>query len=41
MSRSIYDIRQYGIIGFLVMSVEVVGIFLYFSDSLVKDLSYQ
>ncbi|MDE6418264.1 MAG: HAMP domain-containing histidine kinase [Duncaniella sp.] len=41
MSRSIYDIRRYGIIGFLVMSVAVVAVFLYFSDSLVKDLSYQ
>ncbi len=41
MARSIYDIRRYGIIGFLVVSVAVVGIFLVYSDSLVKDLSSQ
>lgn len=41
MSRSIYDIRRYGIIGFLVMSVAVVAVFLLYSDSLVKDLSRQ
>lgn len=41
MARSIYDIRRYGIIGFLVVSVAVVGIFLVYSDSLVKDLSAQ
>lgn len=41
MARSIYDIRRYGIIGFLVVSVAVVGMFLVYSDSLVKDLSAQ
>lgn len=41
MSRSIYDIRRYGIIGFLVMSVAVVALFLFYSDLLVKDLSEQ
>ena len=41
VARNIYDIRQYGIIGFLVVSIAVVGIFLLFSDSLVKDLSVQ
>ncbi|MCM1521238.1 MAG: HAMP domain-containing histidine kinase [Muribaculaceae bacterium] len=41
MAHSIYDIRRYGIIGFLVVSVAVVAIFLLFSDSLVKDLSVQ
>lgn len=41
MSRNIYDIRRYGIIGFLVVSVAVVALFLYYSDSLVKDLSAQ
>lgn len=41
MAKSIYDIRRYGIIGFLVMSVAVVGLFLVVSDSLVKDLSAQ
>ena len=40
-SRNIYDIRRYGIIGFLMVSVAVVGVFLYFSDSLVKDLAQQ
>jgi len=41
VSRSIYDIRRYGIIGFLVMSVAVVALFLFYSDLLVKDLSEQ
>ncbi|MCH5327085.1 MAG: HAMP domain-containing histidine kinase [Duncaniella sp.] len=41
MARSIYDIRRYGIICFLVVSVAVVGLFLVYSDSLVKDLSVQ
>ncbi len=38
---NIYDIRRYGIISFLVVSVVVVAIFLYYSDSLVRDLSAQ
>ncbi|MCM1050554.1 MAG: HAMP domain-containing histidine kinase [Paenibacillus sp.] len=41
MSRNIYDIRRYGIIIFMVMSMAVVGVFLYYSDSLVRDLSQQ
>lgn len=41
MSRDIYDIRRYGIISFLVVSVVVVTVFLLYSDSLVKDLSAQ
>ncbi len=41
MAGNIYDIRRYGIISFLVVSIVVVGIFLYYSDSLVKDLSSQ
>ena len=40
-SRSIYDIRRYGIIGFLMVSVAVVGIFLFYSDKLVDDLAEQ
>ena len=38
---NIYDIRRYGIIGFLVMSIVVVALFLFYSDSLVRDLSAQ
>ncbi len=41
MNNSIYDIRKRGIIGFLMVSVVVVVGFLYYSDSLVKDLSSQ
>lgn len=41
MSRNIYDIRRYGIIIFMVMSMAVVGVFLYYSDSLVRDLARQ
>ena len=41
MSRNIYDIRRYGIIIFMVMSMAVVGVFLYYSDSLVRDLAQQ
>lgn len=41
MARNIYEIRRYGIIIFMVVSLAVVGVFLYFSDSLVKDLSIQ
>lgn len=38
---NIYDIRRRGIIGFLLLSVVVVSVFLFYSDSLVKDLSEQ
>ncbi len=41
VSRNIYDIRRRGIIGFLMVSAVVVGVFLYYSDLLVKDLSSQ
>ncbi len=41
LPRNIYDIRRYGIISFLVVSVAVVALFLYYSDSLVRDLSSQ
>lgn len=41
MSRNIYDIRRYGIIIFMVMSMAVVGVFLYYSDTLVRDLARQ
>ena len=41
MSRNIYDIRRYGIIIFMVMSMAVVGVFLYYSDSLERDLAQQ
>jgi len=41
MSRNIYEIRRYGTIIFMVVSLVVVGVFLYFSDSLVNDLSEQ
>lgn len=41
MSRNIYDIRRWGIILFLLLSMIVVGVFLVYSDSLVKDLSEQ
>lgn len=36
-----FDIRKYGLWGFLLLSVTVVGIFLYFSDRLVKDQAVQ
>ena len=35
----IYDIRRYGKLAFLVASAAVVALFLYFSDSLIRDLS--
>lgn len=38
---NIYEIRRIGTIVFMMVSVAVVGVFLYFSDSLVKDLSVQ
>lgn len=41
LSGNIYDIRRKGFIGFLLLSVAVVGIFLFYSNSLVKDLSEQ
>ena len=41
MVRNIYDIRRRGVIGFLLLSVVVVSVFLFYSDSLVKDLSQQ
>lgn len=41
LNGNIYDIRRKGIIGFLILSVIVVGVFLFYSDNLVKDLSDQ
>lgn len=41
MQRNIYEIRRYGTIMFMVVSLVVVGVFLYYSDSIVKDLSKQ
>lgn len=41
MNLNIYELRRYGIIGFLVVSVIVVAGFLYYSNLLVKDLSEQ
>lgn len=41
LKGNIYEIRRRGTIAFMMVSVAVVGIFLYFSDSLVKDLSAQ
>ena len=38
---NIYDIRRYGTVMFLCISVTVVACFLYISNSLVKDLSEQ
>ena len=38
---NIYDLRRYGIISFLVMSIVVVAGFLAYSDSLVAELSAQ
>jgi K+-sensing histidine kinase KdpD len=38
---NIYDIRRYGKIAFMVISAAVVGIFLYVSTGLVRDLSRQ
>lgn len=38
---NIYDIRRYGTYIFLLLSALVIGAFLYFSGSLVKDLSAQ
>ena len=36
---NIYDVRRYGKIAFLIASAAVVALFLYFSDSLIRDLS--
>ncbi len=41
MKVNIYDIRRYGTAAFMLVSVAVVCVFLYFSNSLVKDLSRQ
>lgn len=38
---NIYEVRRYGTYLFLLLSAAVVGTFLYFSGSLVKDLSAQ
>lgn len=38
---NIYDIRRYGTVAFLVISVAVVAVFVWFSNSLIKDLSVQ
>ncbi|MCH5221680.1 MAG: ATP-binding protein [Muribaculaceae bacterium] len=36
---NIYELRRYGKIAFLIASVAVVALFLYFSDGLIRDLS--
>lgn len=41
MNLNIYEIRRYGTIVFLVISVVVVALFLYYSSRLVQDLSAQ
>lgn len=41
MALNIYEIRRWGTIAFMIVSMIVVGIFLYYSDSLVRDLSKQ
>ncbi len=38
---NIYELRKYGTAAFVAISVAVVAIFLYYSNSLVKDLSEQ
>ncbi|MCH5245919.1 MAG: ATP-binding protein [Muribaculaceae bacterium] len=38
---NIYEIRRYGVVGFLIISVVVVAVFLYYSNRLVEDLSEQ
>ncbi|MDE6306830.1 MAG: ATP-binding protein, partial [Muribaculaceae bacterium] len=38
---NIYDIRRYGTVVFLIISVAVVAVFLYVSNSLVSDLAEQ
>lgn len=41
MSLGVYETRRYGTVAFLVVAVAVVGLFLAFSNSLVKELSEQ
>ena len=41
MNPNIYDLRRRGFIGFLLLSIVVVSVFLLYSDSLVSDLSEQ
>lgn len=38
---NIYDIRRYGTALFMIVSITVVGLFLYLSDSIVSDLAAQ
>lgn len=38
---NIYEIRRYGILIFLLIALGVVSVFLYFSNSLVRDLAIQ
>ena len=38
---NIYDIRRYGTVVFIIVSIVVVGIFLYVSNTLIHDLSVQ
>ena len=38
---NIYEVRRYGVVLFLIISVAVVAVFLYYSNNLVKDLSEQ
>lgn len=41
LNPNIYDLRRRGFIGFLLLSIVVVSVFLLYSDSLVNDLSEQ
>ncbi len=41
MTSNIYELRRYGIIIFMIVSLAVVVVFLSYSDTLVKDLSRQ
>ncbi|MCM1109698.1 MAG: HAMP domain-containing histidine kinase [Clostridium sp.] len=38
---NIYDLRRFGVILFLAVSVTVVGFFIYYSNNIVKDLAMQ
>lgn len=38
---NIYDIRRYGKVAFLIVTIVMVGVFLHISNNLVKDLSQQ
>lgn len=38
---NIYDLRRFGIFLFMVVSVAVIGFFLYYSNNIVKDLGQQ